>query len=550
MMTRRRVGLGVGVVLTLGIVAAQAPAWADGGANLPPGANQQSWNQVWTVLNKEPYWGPTGTMIRDSGFRPFPNGFGFFNMGVPDEPNAMIFGTPKSGPKNLDADEMRDLMGPQVCVEGRESGTCTLTLSARQWMVAANKSMAGGHCFGIAATTGLMYSGDLDPATYTAGATQAYDVRYETPIEREIARNMAAQFAMDLSPYEVTPTEAVEVLQEALSQGSTPLTLAMYFSGGGHAVNPYALYDRGGGQYDIALYDNNYPDDPDRAMRIDTVKDTARYMVTTNPNGQPLTKIDGLLLIPNEVIGARHPCPFCAGAQETVVQLSPVRSQVPIKTRISTLNGGKLRGVKVQKPTTPWEPGRKWNFPTYTVPQGKDFVVTVNGKRSKKALRTSFVATTGTFSLGADRAFIPAHGRGRLGLSPKDGLVVYQSRDRRLGDLTFVDSLLPDQSATAIRARATTPQSPAVVGAVEQASDRVALFTADKSKGAAEAVATHQYLTSKGRAAHLTASVSATLPRRAALVLDYAHWDAQHKKGLKAKVVLASGRSHSVKVHY
>ena len=511
-----------------------APASADIGDNRPPGADPTVWRNYVDGYREEPDWSPRGTIVADSGFRSHPDGFSFFNTGVPDQFNNAMFGTPLSGPKDLDAEAMRSLMGPRVCAEKRTTGPCTLTLAAQQWMESANESMAGGHCFGFASTAAELFSEVLTPQQFQPGVTRTYDLALRAPISRKIARNMAAQYAMDVLDYRTSPRQTVNLLKRSLRPGAVPYTLFILWEGGGHALTPYALFDRGDGKYDIGVYDNNYPD-ADRAIRVDTKNNTYEYLVMTNPNGSPDIADDVIGLVPTNVIADRQKCPFCPGANETTVQLKPVKSQVPIATRLTDLDGKKIKGATVKKPTNPWQPGQRWEFPTYVVPKKQDFIVTIDARRSKVPVRTNLLAVTGQFAVGTRGATIPARGAGAVGLVPERGLIVYgANKGSDLGALTFVDS----RPTLQVEVRASTQSSggPFLLGQLNERSKPVVLFTPDGRRGTARAAAALLYVGANGIPVEVQARVATTLPRNARLVVDYASWGPKDRPGVDAYV--------------
>lgn len=509
-------------------VTAAPAASADIGDNLPPGADAAVWRNYVDTYRAEPDWSPRGTIVADSGFRSFPNGFSFFNTGVPDVFNNALFNTPLEGPPNLDADSMRGLLGPRVCVERSATGPCTLTLAARQWMNSTNESMAGGHCFGFASTAAELFNRTLTPGTFQLGAKTTYDLQLRNPISRQIARNMATQYTFDVMKYALTPRKVVSELQASLRTGTMPYTLFIFWGGGGHALTPYALYDRGNGQYDVGAYDNNYPDAL-RAIRIDTVRNTYKYLVMTNPNGKPDVASDVIGLVPTSVIAGRQKCPFCPAANETTVQLQPVRSQVPIKTRITDLDGNKIKGVVVNPPTNPWQPGEKWEFPTYTVPRKQDFIISVLNSRNAKPVTTSLLATTGQFSIGTQDARIPARGVGLLGLVPEKGLVVYgtDGLQRDLGALVFIDE--NPSSGVQVSAQTRSPGDSLLLGRFNEKRKRVVLFTPGRDASSAKASAILQ--TAAGT---VNADTQTSIPRGGRLVIDYARWTSARPDGVKA----------------
>lgn len=518
-----------------------APAVADIGDNLPPDADPTVWRNYVEGYREAPDWSPRGTIVADTGFRAHPDGFSFFNNGVPDQFNNALFGSPLKGPKNLDAEAMRSLMGKRVCAEKAATGPCTLTLAAQQWMDSANESMAGGHCFGFASTAAELFGKMLSPEQFQAGVTRTYDLGLRTPISRQIARNMAAQFTMNVLDYRTSPRQAVNLLKRSLSAGSVPYTLFILWSGGGHALTPYAVFDRGDGKYDIGVYDNNYPD-ADRAIRVDTVKNTYEYLVMTTPDGEPEIAKGVIGLVPTDVIAQRQSCPFCPGANETTVQLKPVKTRVPIKTRLTDLDGKKIKGAVVNKPTNPWRPGQRWEFPTYVVPKKQDFIVTINARRSKVPVRTNVLAVTGQFTVGTRGATIPARGVGAVGLVPERGLIVYgANKGSDLGALTFVDNRPALQ--VEVRARTQSAGGPFLLGQLNERRKKVVLFTPNGRQGSASATATLLFVAPSGIPVTVRARAAALLPRNARLVFDYSAWGPKDRSGVVAYVKRKGGRT-------
>jgi hypothetical protein len=113
----------------------------------------------------------------------------------------------------------------------------------------------------------------------------------------------------------------LETLRDALESGDEQYTLGIYKSDltGGHAITPYAVEDKGDGQFAILIYDNNFPG-VTRAVDIDTNEDSWHYVGGTNPSntdevyeGDASTKT--LELDPTSPGEEYSPCPFCdAGA--------------------------------------------------------------------------------------------------------------------------------------------------------------------------------------------------------------------------------------------
>ena len=506
---------------------------------IPPGARPSRWQAYVEWYSAEPDWSPQGRLRRDSGFRSVPDGFGFFNTGRPDWINHDIFGTPLSGPANLDADTLRSMMGPGVCVEGRMSGPCTLTLAARQWMRSANATMSGGHCFGLAATAQQIYQGDLRAGRFQSGARTSYDLTLRTPISRQIARDMAAQFTLGVAQFTMGPRRALVTLINRLTRGRVPLILAMWFGVGGHAVTPYAVRSRGEGRYDIAVYDNNYPGFA-RAVRVDTRSGTARYHLMDSTSGRPITNVRSLALIPVDKVAARQPCPFCPGAVGTMVQLHPVVSDAPIRTRITDLTGNRIPGVRVIRPLEPWRHGSRWVFPSFEVPAGEAFVVSIDARRRADAVSTTMTATSGEFVIGVADARVAAGTVGQVGVDPRQGAVVYRSAQPELDTVRFIDT--GSVGSTQVRARRMTGPASGISGRMNEASRVVSLSTVDGKAARVEVIARHVSPGPSGIPVMLRERVSADVPAGGRILIDYSGWNADRPDDLRI-YVLSRGAS-------
>src|SRR5205085_6336367 len=252
----------------------------------------------------------SGTYVADLGFRPSSDGFSFENYG--DEIQVT----------NLTADDLRRLFGDEVC-DRFNNGKCVLSPAAKEWMSGINKAMAGGHCEGFAALSLLMYLGKVQPSTFGASTTAGLSLRGNQPLQREIAYWYTTQFTVPAGPSEIrtlSPSGVVDRLVQALQPGRgapETYTLGIYQrdGGGGHAILPYAVEDRGDGITWIMVYDNNFPDVV-RHIEVDRGRDTWRYYGSTNP-AESEALYDGdaathsLTLTPTSPRLVKQGCPFC-----------------------------------------------------------------------------------------------------------------------------------------------------------------------------------------------------------------------------------------------
>ena len=259
-----------------------------------------------------PNYTPTGQLIADDGFRPDKNGFTFPNYGN------------DGNPKNLGPAEMQALFGDQVCASG-SGESCQLIPPAQQWMDEQNKGMNGGHCEGFSVAAIRLFKGSLKTDQF-GGAGDPFGLQSTAPLQSEIAKAFVTQYFPSVLGAQVKgdPNSVLDKLTEALKSKSEYYTVGIYKTdpntgqrSGGHAVTPYAVEDKGGGQQAILIYDNNYPGKT-RAIMVDRNADTWTYTAQTNPN-DPADEYKGdaktqtLELDPESPGDGQQPCPFCNG---------------------------------------------------------------------------------------------------------------------------------------------------------------------------------------------------------------------------------------------
>ena len=428
----------------------------------PKWVPQSLWNDLVGRTPKK--WRPKGELIADTGFRPQKDGLFFLNYsnsghprsaGFPNQVNHYIFGTSLGQVANMDSRDMIGLFGSDdVCAAKPEkSGRCALTVAARQWMDYSNQASNGGHCFGIAALVGQVFSGMVD--AQSLGARKVVKAPFASKVTRPVAQRFATQEY--LSPPTLTAAKAVPRLVKSMQRETGMFTLALSINdGGGHAITPLAVYDRGKGKYDIAVYDNNYPERV-RAIHADTkAKVTSTYagfdyQVQANPGSPPSMLAGGIELYPvaESMPTENAPCPFCPGTKATRIRLDPVVTDTPVEVRVTSPDGSAIPGLRVKHPTSPWRPGQPQAFPTFVVPAEAPFTVVVDNGANPSAVETGMLAAIaaglgrkaiGSAALELSDWTLPAGSSDGFTFDPTGGEIAFRSSGGSDPKLTILDT--------------------------------------------------------------------------------------------------------------
>lgn len=385
--------------------AAPAPDLANGGN--PPGGWVVDESIYNTMFGSMEAGAPQGTLIADSGFRPYPHGFPIPNWGSAQDlaSSSLVFGIPERltltqiqkgeyrDPPPLNSLALRRALGDGVCRDAKaidpKTGACDLILGATLLAQSIESAGLGGHCLGIAAAAAALYNGQL-PANQVGAsglginAANPMDDRAIQTITRLFGTQYLNPDMLDQVKEGQSPTEVVQTLIKTLPSGQVPFVLTLYGTGGGHGITPYAVLDRSNGLYDIAVYDNNYPF---RALTltIDTVANTFVYTSATNPNSPTYTwstaNDSAIALIPLDDILAVQPCPVCRGEDEgTLVAFSSwsIANQGLIDIGLTDLQGAALAEdlYRLLNPLNP-STGKQQSAPLIVVDPGVDFAVAV-----------------------------------------------------------------------------------------------------------------------------------------------------------------------------
>jgi hypothetical protein len=391
-----------------------------------------------------------GTMIADNGFRPDPDGFSFPNYG-------------NEGQKGLDAAEFERLYGPGVCLSGK--GRCVLTPLARAVMKSYNEGSADGHCFGFATLAELIYKGYLPRFGYSSvsafgpGATNTFQLGIEKNalLQRSITRAFDFQNleSIDKGTIVGTPTQILHFLVDGALAPQTPemWTLEIFQHGfkAGHAITPYAVERVGPREFEVLVYDNNWPDNNERRLKIDINTDTWSYYAMVSP-GYPQAMYEGdaksetLRLAPVTPGLGVQPCPFCVGRQGGGSKYNQVRldgtSHQHARLVIEDAKGRKtgfvgkrfvnqIPGARVLPRSSAGvqlKGGKLWKdspTPVVEVPKNVEFDVRIDGRHLGVRDRETLSLVGPTYDATVENLIMAPHQEAQVGLSPKGDAITY-----------------------------------------------------------------------------------------------------------------------------
>lgn len=343
---------------------------------------------------------PRGTVIADSGFRPYPNGFPIPNWGSSKDfvNMQLVYGIPNrvgledfqndqvAPPAKLNALSLRRTFGDGVCRDAKDidpkTGDCELIFGAELLATMIESAALGGHCFGIAAAAAALYNGQL-PANQVGAS--GLGVNATNPMGQPATQTISRLFGTQIFNARPSVRGATAVLQTLIRDlpgGTVPYILGVSNNESGHAITPFAVLDRGEGIYDIAVYDNNFPMRA-RAVTINTNDDTFSYTSSVNPSApgtewsSATDSVIDLTSVADTV--AEQDCPVCIGEnQGTLVTISALRPETEVGYIFLDESGNRL-DPSLYKRLQPLNPPTEDRIsqPVFQVSPGVEFGILV-----------------------------------------------------------------------------------------------------------------------------------------------------------------------------
>lgn len=400
------------VVACFVLIGAALPASGAPDSNLASGGNPPGgWivdpSVYQNVFGNTGVGAPQGTLVADSGFRPYPHGFPMPNWGSAESfaQNAVVYGLPTRvtlaqlekgqipAQPPLNSLALRRSLGDGVCRDVKsidpKTGRCDLILGAELLAQMIQTAGLGGRCFGLAAAAAALYNGQL-PANQVGASGLGINAfnPMGTPAVQTITRLFGTQYLdPDVLPDAKagqSPTQLVQTLIRTLPSGTVPFVLTVYGEIGGHGITPYAVLNRGNGVYDIAVYDNNFPFRA-LAVTVDTKTDSFVYTSATDPSSPSYTwstaNKSTMALVEVDDLLPQQPCPVCRGRDQGTMlafnSWATVNSEA-ITIGLLNLEGEPLAAdlYRVLNPLNPPTEAQQ-STPLIIVDPGVDFLVAI-----------------------------------------------------------------------------------------------------------------------------------------------------------------------------
>lgn len=389
-------------------------------------------------------------LLADLGFRPEVNGFSFENYGS-DKPYT-----------NLTVEEMRRLFGDSQVCESVVDGQCFLHPQIEQMMQQWNDSMSGGHCYGFSVAALRMFTAEVNPANFES-ANRAADLTIDDSeaLQREIAYHFVFQNLPTVQNGELkgTPNEILTKLTQVLKPNpEETYTIGIYKRDltGGHAVTPYLVEDRGNGQVAVLIYDNNYPKET-KEILFDTNANTWSYSASINPTVEPEVyegdaETKTISLLPTspglKMKQAFLDCPMCKNNSRAPgnADLNPQYNQLYLDgnpnhhahllitdengKRVGYLSDGsfvhEIADIRVER-TFVDNTRAMGPEPTYYIPVGFKFTLTIDGSGLKENDSTDVVMIGPGYYLGVEDVNLDPGQKDMLALAPDGTALSYQT---------------------------------------------------------------------------------------------------------------------------
>jgi hypothetical protein len=439
---RRGPALVFAAIAALGLAV---PAVADESA-LPPSIPDTPANQFWYSMwfSATPSdWTPSGTIVVDSGFRPYPNGLPYAGFGDSLAANALFFDTPDEQLQEISSSTMRNLYGDGVCVSTKRlgpKGPCALTPAAIElgnYLV--EKARAQNRSLGFTLASAGIFNGRIDPIRLGAASLGGQSTL--TLDAQDVLLRQSAVHLTTLAPSQ-TPAQVVRTLIRTIRLGRIPAALLLGWEQGsrtyGLSLTPYAIYRKAPGVFDIAVYDSNYPT-RERAVRVDIASNSWEYLAVST-FGQPAETIRGdaatltMSLLPLIESLARQYCPVCINAPaEDLVVFDPIPADQAgrLSYEVWSLRGDPIDDSRMMPlPTLNAPLAQQVEIPAARIVPDQGYLIPIDATGLTQSIPVSLLITSGRDSGRVSWESMPVGARVMVRAENKWGIISVKSDQR------------------------------------------------------------------------------------------------------------------------
>lgn len=401
----------------------------------------------------------TGTLIATSGFVVARDGFSYENWGGPDADHR----------RSVTPEIMQSLYGDRICAR-ITGGECVLSATGEVLQQDLNDNVAGGHCYGFAAMSGLFATEILNKSEYLSPGPNVFDDAPSDKFDGLISRYASTQFSTPTSAghTEQSVSETLEKLKAAWAIDESYL-LAFQGTIGGHAVTPIALRDIGKGRTGIVVYDNNFPG-VEKMIVTDAGANKWYYTTSLNPSDKSYLFVGSpeneLMLGDLEATTKIQDCPTCRDSgDDSVLVLVKDNAEnadgtiIDWNLQITAPDGEPVAGIEKRDSIS------EQQAKLFSVPAGVAFEMKIDGVPAGRAADIDIslygdgwineidniaLLPGGTVSVGVDKTQRKLSLRGTLPLEPELSLANEQA-DWSVSALGTGLRLLPGSTLTVQR---------------------------------------------------------------------------------------------------
>ena len=393
------------------------------------------------------HWSGTGNICEteaDIYFRPNPDGYSFNNWsGI--------------NPGDFNVLDMQRMFGDNAVCWKMVGPICIPKLEAVKFMNKMNDNIKGGHCLGMSVSS-LRFFRDIDThdgkeSTFDLNKSDTVqinwdDYEFNSNVRKNISYFQVLQYTNPNKEYQdeiikKTPNEVLNMLIVAMNSGNQDdniLLISRLAGEIGHAVTPYAIENIGNGIYLIKVYDNNYPNNSDQHITVNTNNNTWIYGLYS---GDVISKSFGI--VPVSLYNQRPICPWCESdlhnSTEQQVWFEGAGHLLITDSQMRKLGfqDGEYYDEIPDAYGSPRYEGLEIEYePVYTLPLVDEYTITINGLQTKIFEESSLMVFGPDYAVLVDDVSLNANTNDVLTISNDGTSVSYQANQPQIATLGLI----------------------------------------------------------------------------------------------------------------